>query len=109
MGLRADSLATCGLAAPGGSAADLAEAIRATLTAGDPVIVTGCGTSEHAALAAAEILREAAAAVGLGGTVTAEQAFELSLAPRANGLVIGVSHEGATGATNAALRTQGTA
>jgi fructoselysine-6-P-deglycase FrlB-like protein len=93
------------LAARGGPAADLAEAIRATLTAGDPVIVTGCGTSEHAALAAAEILREAAGAMGLlGGTVTSEQAFELSLVSPARGLVIGVSHEGATGATNAALR-----
>ena len=93
------------LAAVGGSASDLAEAIRATLAAGDPVIVTGCGTSEHGALAAAEILREAAVEVGLvGATVTAEQAFELSLAPPPRGLVIGVSHEGATGATNAALR-----
>jgi glutamine---fructose-6-phosphate transaminase (isomerizing) len=93
------------LADRGSSASDLAETIRATLTAGDPVIVTGCGTSEHAALAAAEILREAAVAVGLlGATVTSEQAFELSLASSARGLVIGVSHEGATGATNAALR-----
>ena len=32
-----------------------------------------------------------------------EQAFELALAPPARGLVIGVSHEGATRATNAAL------
>jgi fructoselysine-6-P-deglycase FrlB-like protein len=87
-----------------GSAAELAEAIRATIEAGDPVILTGCGTSEHAALAAAEILREAVAAADLhGAIVTAEQAFELSLAPPARGLVVGVSHEGATGATNAAL------
>jgi fructoselysine-6-P-deglycase FrlB-like protein len=93
------------LSAIDGSASDLAEAVRAALAAGDPVIVTGCGTSEHGALAAAEILREAAAEVGfVDATVTAEQAFELSLAPPARGLVIGVSHEGATGATNAALR-----
>jgi glucosamine--fructose-6-phosphate aminotransferase (isomerizing) len=93
------------LADRGSAASDLAETIRATLTASDPVIVTGCGTSEHAALAAAEILREAAAAVGLlGRMVTAEQAFELSLESPTRGLVIGVSHEGATGATNAALR-----
>ena len=89
-----------------GPAAELADAIRTTLTAGEPVIMTGCGTSEHAALAAAEILREASAAAGfVGAIVTAEQAFELSLAPPARGLVIGVTHEGATGATNAALRT----
>jgi glutamine---fructose-6-phosphate transaminase (isomerizing) len=91
------------LADRGGAAGDLAEAIRATLTGADPVIVTGCGTSEHAALAAAEVLREAAAAVGLPATVTSEQAFELSLASPTRGLVIAVSHEGATGATNAAL------
>ena len=89
---------------PAGGAAELAEAVRAELAAGEPVVVTGCGTSEHAALAIAEILREEAAAAGLAGAiVTAEQAFELSLAPAARGLVIGVTHEGATGATNAAL------
>jgi fructoselysine-6-P-deglycase FrlB-like protein len=94
-----------GRLAGSGPAADLAEAIRATLAAGDPVVVTGCGTSEHGALAAVEILRDAAREVGLtGASVTAEQAFELSLAPPSRGLVIGVSHEGATGATNAALR-----
>ena len=93
------------LAITDGTAAQLAEAIHATLTAGEPVILTGCGTSEHAALAAAEILREAARAAGLPDpVVTTEQAFELSLAPPARGLVIGITHEGATTATNAALR-----
>ena len=48
------------LAGPGGPAATLAAAVRATVEAGDPVIVTGCGTSEHGALAVAAILREAA-------------------------------------------------
>jgi glucosamine--fructose-6-phosphate aminotransferase (isomerizing) len=89
---------------PRGRAADLADAIRATLVAGEPVVLTGCGTSEHGALAAAEILREAARAAGLTGLVSAEQAFELSLDPPSRGLVIGVSHEGSTGATNAALQ-----
>ena len=87
-----------------GPAADLAAAIRAALTAGEPVIVTGCGTSEHGAMAAVEILREAAVAAGLeGARVTSEQAFELALAPPQRGLVIGISHEGASRATNAAL------
>jgi glucosamine--fructose-6-phosphate aminotransferase (isomerizing) len=91
--------------AGGGPTRGLADAIRAAVTAGDPVVVTGCGTSEHAALAIAEILRDATAVAGLGGAViSAEQAFELSLAPPARGLVIGVTHEGATAATNAALR-----
>ena len=44
--------------------------IRTTLAAGDPVVVTGCGTSEHGALAAVEILREAARAAGLRATVS---------------------------------------
>ncbi|MEA2632048.1 MAG: hypothetical protein QOE66_2267, partial [Chloroflexota bacterium] len=49
---------------PGGSAAELAEMIRTALAVGDPIVVTGCGTSENAALAAAEIIREAAVAAG---------------------------------------------
>ena len=70
------------LAVPGGAASDLAETIRTTLQAREPVIVTGCGTSEHAALATAEILREAAHAAGFpDASVGSEQAFELSLAP----------------------------
>ncbi len=93
------------LARPESPAARLAAEIRATLEAGDPVILTGCGTSEHAALAAAEILREAAQAAGLpNAIVSSEQAFELSLAPPTRGLVIGISHEGGTTATNAALK-----
>ena len=35
--------------------------------------------------------------------IRSAQAFELSLEPPSSGLVIGISHEGATGATNAAL------
>ncbi len=66
--------------------------------------MTGCGTSEHGAQAAADILREAATAAGLPHpSVRPEQAFELSLTPPTRGLVIGISHEGATAATNAAL------
>ncbi len=74
------------------------------------MILTGCGTSEHAALAAAEILREAARAADLpNAQVSSEQAFELSLAPPTRGLVIGISHEGGTTATNAALKAAGEA
>ena len=64
-----------------GPAADLAAAIRAALKGSEPVIVTGCGTSEHGAMAAVEILREAAEATGLEGHGSlSEQAFELALA-----------------------------
>jgi glucosamine--fructose-6-phosphate aminotransferase (isomerizing) len=93
------------LMATDGDAAALAAAIRATIAAGEPVVVTGCGTSEHGAMATAAILREAATAAGLRAPdIRTEQAFELSLAPPARGLVIGISHEGGTAATNAALR-----
>lgn len=87
------------LADPAGSAATLAGAIRDAVAAGTQVVITGCGTSEHGALAIAEILREATGS----HLITSEQAFELAAQPPSSGLVVGISHEGATGATNAAL------
>jgi glutamine---fructose-6-phosphate transaminase (isomerizing) len=91
-------------AGPASQASVLAVAIADAAHAGRPVVVTGCGTSEHAALGTAEILRDAWRTAGLPGSgPVAAQAFELSLDPPANGLVIGVSHEGGTTATNAAL------
>ena len=88
-----------------GATGELAEAVRSAAEAHAPIVVTGCGTSETAAQGIVEILRDAARSSGLSeGLVTAEQAFELALRPPARGLVIGVSHEGGTGATNGALR-----
>lgn len=87
-----------------GSAASLARAVRAAVAAGNPVVVTGCGTSEHGAQGVARILAAACRAAGLpGGALIAAQAFELALDPPPAGLVIGVSHEGGTAATIAAL------
>jgi fructoselysine-6-P-deglycase FrlB-like protein len=100
------------LAAPGSAATQLAAAVRATAAAGHPIVVAGCGTSEHGALATAEILRDAARAAGLpsargaGGVPLAVQAFEAALdagQPGPGGLLIAISHEGATWATNRAL------
>jgi fructoselysine-6-P-deglycase FrlB-like protein len=100
------------LADPGSGAARLAGAIRETAAAGRPVLLTGCGTSEHGAIAGAEILREAMRAAGLpatpgeAGAPLAVQAFEASLEATLGGrggLVIGISHEGGTWATNRAL------
>jgi fructoselysine-6-P-deglycase FrlB-like protein len=52
-----------------------------------------------------EILRDALRTAGMPqAIVRSEQAFELALDPLARGLVIGVSHEGGTSATNAAMR-----
>ena len=87
-----------------GTAATLAGAVREAATVGQPVIVTGCGTSEHAAMGTAAILRDAWRQAGLPGWgPVAAQAFELAQEPPGAGLVIGVSHEGGTAATVAAL------
>jgi glutamine---fructose-6-phosphate transaminase (isomerizing) len=100
------------LAPANGAAARLAGEIRSAAEEGRPVIVTGCGTSEHAALAVVEILREALRAIGLpaspgrAGTPISVQAFEAAIDDELAGpagLVIGVSHEGGTTATNRAL------
>ena len=94
----------------GSAAAAMAGAITRAIKAGGPVVLTGCGTSEHAAQAVAEILREGVRTAGMTGPggiparlPVSREAFELSLDPPTTGLVIGVSHEGGTTATNAAL------
>jgi glutamine---fructose-6-phosphate transaminase (isomerizing) len=100
------------LASRSGPAAALAASVREAAARGGPVIVSGCGTSEHAAIAITEILREALRIAGLpwrpghAGCPVAVQAFEGSLEDwlgGPHGLVIGVSHEGGTWATNRAL------
>lgn len=100
------------LAQPG-PAAQLASAIRAAAGAGRPIIVVGCGSSEHGAVAFAEILRDGHRILGLpselgvGGSPIAVQAFEGGLEPALGGtgsVVIGVSHEGGTQATYRAMR-----
>jgi fructoselysine-6-P-deglycase FrlB-like protein len=94
------------LADPHGPAGQLAGAVGQAASAGEPIVVTGCGTSEHAALGVVEILSEAIHAAGMHGgvgAVIAAQAFELALDPPSGGLVIGISHEGGTGATNRAV------
>ena len=91
------------LSGSGSSVPPLAALIRES--AGDgQVVVTGCGTSEHAAIGVAVQLAGAWREARLHGLApVAAQAFELALDPPGAGLVIGVSHEGATWATNNAL------
>jgi glucosamine--fructose-6-phosphate aminotransferase (isomerizing) len=100
------------LSDPAGATARLAAEIRVAAERGRPIVLTGCGTSEHAALAVVEILREALRAIGLPaahgrtGTPIAIQAFEAAVEDELAGpagLVIGISHEGGTAATNRAL------
>jgi glucosamine--fructose-6-phosphate aminotransferase (isomerizing) len=86
------------LAAP--AADELAAAVAAAVAAGEPVRIVGCGTSEHAAMAGAAMLREALRS----DAVDARDAFEASLDPQRGGVVVAVSHEGGTAATLAAAR-----
>ncbi len=100
------------LADPESGAGRLAGAIGQAASSGAPVIVTGCGTSEHAAMAAAEILRDAIRAAGLPAgpaSILSAQAFELAQDPPTGGLVIGISHEGGTTATIDAMDAAGEA
>jgi fructoselysine-6-P-deglycase FrlB-like protein len=86
-----------------GSAARLAAALRAAAATGAPVVVVGCGTSEHGAIGTAAILADAWRTAGLPGQgPVAAQAFEASLDPQA-GLCIAVSHDGGTWATMQAV------
>jgi glucosamine--fructose-6-phosphate aminotransferase (isomerizing) len=73
----------------------LASHVRNTVDAGEPVLFTGCGTSEHAARAAQAIVGDALP----DATLASRDAFEVSLAPPAGGLVVAISHEGGTPAT----------
>ena len=100
------------LADPQGPASRLAGAIGQAASSGAPIVVTGCGTSEHAAMAVVEIVREGLRSGGLPSgpaTVSSAQAFELSLDPPTGGLVIGISHEGGSTATIRALEASAAA
>jgi glutamine---fructose-6-phosphate transaminase (isomerizing) len=81
-------------------AARLAAHLREAIDAGEPVLFTGCGTSEHAARAAEAIIREASP----GATLESRDAFEARLAPPGAGLVVAFSHEAGTPATLDAAR-----
>jgi fructoselysine-6-P-deglycase FrlB-like protein len=72
------------------AAAEAAEAVRGA----QPLITTGCGTSEHAAMAGAALLPGA----------RSRDAFEAWLDPQQGGALVAVSHEGETAQTLAALR-----
>lgn len=82
----------------------LADDLRRAAAANEPIILTGCGTSEHAAMVGVALLDDALRAAGVADPrIASIQAFELLGRPDA-GLVVGVSHEGGTWATNEALR-----
>ncbi len=82
------------------AAKDVARLIDEALAAGEPVVVVGCGTSEHGAQAIAELL-DAGVRLrgGRPGQVLARQALEAALDPWLGGLCLAVSHDGGTRAT----------
>jgi fructoselysine-6-P-deglycase FrlB-like protein len=88
--------------------ARLASDVRAAVDAGRPVVTTGCGTSEHAAMAIATLLTEALD-LPAGRDVRSVQALEAQRRPLDDGVLIAVSHEGGTHVTNEALRAAGAA
>jgi glucosamine--fructose-6-phosphate aminotransferase (isomerizing) len=86
---------------PDGLAA-FAAAVREAVGAGLPVSVVGSGTSEHGAMAIADLLSAA-----LGGSwppaATARQSLDAAERPQRGGVCIGISHDGGTYATTLAL------
>jgi len=85
-------------------ATGLAQLILDVDESGEPIVVTGCGTSEHGAQAVAELLDAALRQRGArGGRVEARQALEAALDPRAGGLCLAVTESGETRATLLAL------
>ena len=83
----------------GSEATGVNRAIRAAADRGEPIVVTGCGTSEHGSMAVAALIADALP----DAWVESRQALDAALAPRAGGVCIGVSHEGGTQATLLAL------
>jgi glutamine---fructose-6-phosphate transaminase (isomerizing) len=79
-------------------AAAVATAIRRAHERGEPIGVTGCGTSEHGAEGIAALVTDALGAPA----AVARQALDAAADPLP-GVCIGVSHEGETAATLAAL------
>ncbi len=75
--------------------------IREADAASRPIVLTGAGTSEHAAMGIAELLNDALDGAGRG--VFAMPALEVLRRVPPAGLLIGVSHEGGTQMTNEAL------
>ncbi|HEU0194721.1 MAG TPA: SIS domain-containing protein [Gaiellales bacterium] len=80
-------------------AAAVRRAVHTSAGVGEPVVVTGCGTSEHAAMAVAEMLSDALP----DARIESRQALAAALRPRAGGVCIAVSHDGGTPATCRAL------
>ena len=85
-------------------ATELRDAVVAAAAAGAPVVVTGCGTSEHAAGIVAALLTDSFRRAGLSAArAEVRQALDAALDPRAGGICLAISHDGGTRATRLAL------
>ena len=87
------------LGGAGKETAEVSAAIREAVSLGAPIVVTGCGTSEHGAMAVAELIADAQP----DAWVEAREALDAAVRPRRGGLCIGISHDGGTRATRLAL------
>jgi glucosamine--fructose-6-phosphate aminotransferase (isomerizing) len=83
----------------GQETAQVAAAIRDAVALSAPIVVTGCGTSEHGAMAVAELIADAMP----DAWVETREALDAAVRPRVGGLCIGISHDGGTRATRLAL------
>jgi len=81
----------------------LAALVRDTAATNGPIVTTGCGTSEHAAMGVAALISEALR-LPAGREIRSVPALDALARPPAGGLLIAVSHEGGTQITNDALR-----
>jgi fructoselysine-6-P-deglycase FrlB-like protein len=82
----------------------LRDAVAGAAAAGEPVVVTGCGTSEHAAAIVAALLTDSFRHAGLGkARAESRQALDVALDPPPGGFCLAISHDGATRATTLAL------
>ena len=91
------------LGADGPEVTRLREQVVGAATSGDPVVVIGCGTSEHAAMVVVELLTDSFRRAGLTARAVARQALDAALDPRRGGVCIAISHDGGTRATGLAL------
>ena len=78
---------------------EVSAAVREAVSLGAPIVVTGCGTSEHGAMAVAELIADALPEAW----VEAREALDAAVRPHRGGLCIGISHDGGTRATRLAL------
>jgi glutamine---fructose-6-phosphate transaminase (isomerizing) len=93
------------MAATRGDAQAIASTVLKSRLDGKPIVVTGCGTSEHGAMAVAELIDAALLEVRPGPPhLASRQAFEAALDPAPGGVCLAISHEGGTRATILAMR-----